>query len=431
MEATAFRLILDATIDCAKRSLQTMPDCTYRAYCSWILDADDPLRDRWLQLVGVNGLIRLTVGLLDGIVRGNEWERLAGYAASINVQQTYEVVSDNLAIGLAHPREGDDQFATRRALLRAFDGAMIERLKGSPRSAQQLLLPVEPMARRISAFEQSLSPDKHRALTDAFLCERAGVSREELEYSVWPSLIANVETTYDLARTTASCRMGEMVTQGLISRYEGVDSLLEEPRMTFSERLRASTGAIMVIPTLAYYVAVLAEMIRPSSGLSIAIDEGLLTSALHDAALQVRLLNDVGPRLLAQTDGERRVLMDSLKASAARSDARTLDALLFESLKEWAPLFTRIRKDVLHREFNLCVHDYSTDVADALPVFEEELACAAREYHRSRARLASSTSELDALLGDAAVGRLIRRFVEFHETLYMRDYDDPLGEYAV
>jgi hypothetical protein len=423
--------VLDATIECSTRSLEHMPAGAYRDYLSWVLSEDGPQRDEWLQLAGVTGLVRLTVSLLDGIVRDDEWEALAGYAAIINVQQMYEVVSDNLAIGLAHPKNGDDTFAVRRKLLSVFNGAMIERLRGSKAAAPELLEPVEALMRQVSTAEQSLSPDKHRALADAFLAERSGASRTELEHALWPSLLANIETTRDLSRATASCGVGELITQGLIARYAGVDRLLAEPTMSFPERLRASTDAIMVVPTLAYYVGVLAEIIRPTPSLASTIDDGLLFSAFHDAAVQVRLLNDIGPRLLVQADEERRTLVDSLRGTADRSSSPTLDALLIESLAEWGPLFTRIRKDVLHRELNLCVHDYTSRAADALSLFEEELAAASREYHVSRARLVAATRALDRQLGDEAIGSLIRRFVGFHEALYARDYDDPLGEYAV
>jgi hypothetical protein len=195
--------------------------------------------------------------------------------------------------------------------------------------------------------------------------------------------------------------------------------------------MNVSAGTIMVIPTLAYYIGVLGEIVRPIEGIDAIVDSGLLFDALYDAALLVRLLNDMGTRLLIQTHDERTALFDKLKAKAAKSNARTLDVLLMESLDQFAALFTRIRKDVLHREFNLCLHDYASPVMDALTLFEQEVGHVSQKYAEAQTRLKRNLHVISEVLNDHAVSELIGRFVKFHEVLYLHAYDEPLGEYAV
>src|SRR5260221_12345730 len=48
-------------------SLNKMPESAYRTYCNWILTQSN-LTEEWLQLVGMTGLTRLTLGLLDGLL---------------------------------------------------------------------------------------------------------------------------------------------------------------------------------------------------------------------------------------------------------------------------------------------------------------------------------------------------------------------------
>src|SRR5204862_42290 len=127
---------------------------------------------------------------------------------------------------------------------------------------------------QISAFEQSLSRDKHRTLTMAFMTDYKRDCLHELEYSVQPSLLANVETTLELVTAAEGMHVQPMVVDGLIGRYQGVLDLIEQPKITRQRRIEASVDAIMVIPTLAYYAGVLAEKVRPLPDFPTVVENG-------------------------------------------------------------------------------------------------------------------------------------------------------------
>src|SRR5688500_13952142 len=73
----------------------------------------------WTQLMGLSQLATLTTGLLDQFVSPQLWPALLHYAATLNTYLTYEVVSDNLALGCAHIHLAPS--AGHLALLRGFN----------------------------------------------------------------------------------------------------------------------------------------------------------------------------------------------------------------------------------------------------------------------------------------------------------------------
>jgi len=210
-----------------------------------------------------------------------------------------------------------------------------------------------------------------------------------------------------------------------------VSKLLDEPEMPLDDRLSTSAHTIMVIPTIAYYVGALAEVVKPCRGFDSLVTDGTLYEALYDAALLVRLLNDVGTNLLRQPEPERAELFRVLRRRAERKPEGSLYDLLRGSLEEYKSLFTRIRKDVLMREFNVCMTDAALPALEALPGFESNLVEVKRVYAERKTGLARRLASITERLRDPTVSRVVDRFVGFHETLYTRAYDDPFGEYAV
>ena len=427
------RHILTTTIAHTTASLREyLSPGTLRDYYLWGLDPECPYRDQFLQITGISQLVKMTVMLLDGLLDDREWERLAPYCAFMNSYQILEIVSDNLAIGLARPIPHDTTITERRTLLRMFNQAMIDRLRGDKRPAQEVLADLRSPAQRISLFAQSLAPHEQRQLAEEYARGHGG-DLAAIEHGVWPLLVANMETCTALATLVDDCLAGPLVRDGLIRRYNGVNQLLDSQAMPLDRRVEIGTDTILVVPTLAYYVAVLAEIIRPQSALANLIADGTLGRALHDAALIVRLLNDLGTALLTLGPTERAELVSDL---GLRYDADPAGpATVLDVLLRAAPqttLLTRLEKDIVFGEFNIGLHallDHS--VPKALAIFGEHLDWLGQLFGAHLTRLTGELQTIGARLEDGFISEMISRFVRFHTLLYSQPHATHAGEYAV
>lgn len=428
-----FKFAYDQNVKGVRASLDHMPASGYKAYCQWVLDSP-ALADRWLQLMGIESLIRLTGGLLDGLLTDAEWMQLVHYSVPINISQMYEVVSDNLAIGLGVRREGDLTFATRSQLVYTFNQATIERLRGRDRqSVHEHLNTLLPLMRKISTFEQSLSPEKHRQLASEFVREQLGSNIVELEYALHPLLIGNLETCIDLTKVLEGTASHKLLIDGLIRRYQGVNDLLERSALSFDELLDISTNTIMVVPTLAYYAGVLAEKVQPLRPYPLLLGDGTALRAFEDAALLVRLLNDMGTLLLEHDPAERRTFIRSLHKLNKLERFPTFDQLMLAVTGAQGILLTRIRKDVQFGEFNTAMYPVRamSDVTFAIDLFAEQLEKLALVYQQRLARLTQTCAEMTQRLNSPLVSDLVLRFVHFHRKIYSRSFETAQGEYAV
>jgi len=428
-----FEEILHPTLSALDDSLlRHMPACGYRDYCRWALSARNPAREQWLRLMGISQLVRLTAELLRGTT-DQGWEHLVQSTLPMNVYQIYEIITDNVAIGLATaPR--DATHSLQRGVLLGFNSAMIQRLDGNRQAAADLLDSIREDAGRISAFEQSLSPARHRAAALAYLAQAAGVTLEDLERSLWPSLVANVEACAQLAARMDPRKVGPALRRSLINRYQGVSLLADDPSMTFSRMVRVGVDTILVEATLIYYVGVLAEEIYSYPQFGGAVADGTVTEALYHAAMALRLLNDAGTSLLARADEQRTAFVQVLEDTFARdrTACSRMAALLQASAGSAGPAMTRIHKDLVHGELNLVIHGlHDMHPQQGIPVLARRLAHLSRLYAETKDLLQAHLDSMSRHLGDDTIGKLIHRFVVFHENLYAHQYHEEAGEYAI
>jgi len=416
-------------------SLQThMPPSPYRDMFSWAISPQSPVQQTWLQAMGVFQLIKLTETLLDGLVNDSEWEHLLPYAARLNAYLTYEVVSDNLAIGLAHYMPEDQTHELRREILRVFNRAMIARLRGDPRPAAELLSPLRAITRPISVFQQSLNRDTQISCAQAYLKYHAnGLTLDDLEYQAWPALVANIEACASLVQAMDAFHCGPVFKDGLIARYQAVNHLLEQDHLTREQMAQIGADSILVMPVLVYYTAVLGEILRPRRGLRSLAENGALAGVMRDAALLVRLLNDLGTPLVMLSPTEQEVLVDMLIVyyQTNPSDMRTLSDVLI-GIDDMS-LLTRIRKDLEFNEFNVAL--YGTldiqPVPKAIKAFGRNLVYFTQLYHHRYACLREDLDAISRALNDDRIGALALRFVGFHEYLYNSPFNTTVGEYAI
>jgi hypothetical protein len=429
-----YRRMLEATVEGLRKSLyQHMPASPQRDYLTWGISPQNPDQQDFLQTIGLLQLVKLTATLLDGLVDGYLWDQLTDYTIYMNVYQIYEIVSDNLAIGLGRPAR-DAKTQSQRAVLAGFNNAMIEQLRGTLTPTDQMIEPLQAYTGTISCFGQSLIRDKHLKCAQPFLAQNPDVLLSDLEYGMWPVLVANIQSCLDLADVMEIYQTGGLIREGLVNRYWAVNRTLEARNAPQLELAAIGAHSILVWPTVGYYAAVLGEILNPNDRYSRIIEDGTLAEALYKAALLVRLLNDVGTGLLQQAAEQRQRLLDELSASYERN-GETLNtiSLLLLSNTDMPERLTRIHKDLFHGEFNVALHTVRQmrSVPDAIRVFGETLEYFSWLYAQEQTRLEELLATIAERTCDHRISALIGRFVYFHEELYSHRYTAAVGEYAI
>ncbi|MEV8022132.1 hypothetical protein AB0O76_38640 [Streptomyces sp. NPDC086554] len=420
---------LQATIRAYRSSLDYLPDGPYRRYCAWLLDQPHYAR-RWLRLIALEELVRMTGALLDNLpLDRSEVNSLTDHGTLMSVHQIYEVVSDNLAAGLSGSTVRD----AREDLLRSFNSAAMDSLRlMNPSPARDRLGEWEAMARDVSAFRCSNNEAEHRALATAYVAAHPEDEPQPLEFSVAASLLANIESGLAMAAVVRDLATWNVFANGLIRRYSAVQRLITERPTDEAELIATGTDSIMVVSTLSYYTGLINEVVCPLPGYAQVLDDGSLERLLTDAALLVRLVNDVGTRLLEQAPDDRRLLLSRLRAQGAASHGADLSAVLWKAQAEEGALLTRLKKDVGFGEFNVCLDGIRhLPAAEALPLFETRLDDVTTLYRRTLASLDAGAAELQTRLGTALVGAPALCFVGFHQELYRKTFDAQMGDYAV
>jgi hypothetical protein len=417
------------TLSALRESLrQQMPAGPMRDYFLWGLDPSQPGHRAFVQATGVGQLIRLYAALTHELVDEEAAPKVGELLARIGVYHTYEIVSDNIGIGLfrsptrgatGNPLDDEPAIAARRQLVRSFNTAMTERLRGGSRTGAVLLSAERRRAARVSMVEHSLAGPTHRRLTAA-LAGHPG----EVEWDLWPVLVANIEAGVRVAATVADTPLGPLVRDGLTERYKGVSRTLSTRHLSRTELAAVGAHTVLVAPTLGYCLAVITHLTEPASGLDAVVADGTLTETLYDAALLSRLLNDAGTELMQLDRAGRHEAVNQLRRESA--DGELAAALT-------GPRFTRLAKDLAHGEFNICLYAArrAPSGAAALDALESDLQYFGELYALHGELLRAALDRITARLGDPRPAALIRRFVRFHTDLYAHDYDDPAGEYAI
>jgi hypothetical protein len=332
------------------------------------------------------------------------------------------VVSDNLAIGCAAPRL--PAIGSRCTLLATFNTAVIARLTDTSHVRSDALWLAPSVMPRISLVDQSLTAAHLRAMLATFQRDHPKVIG--VEHDLWPLLIANGETAHRVAIAVQTDPFHDLVVSGLIARYAGVNRLLESRDVTWDERLITGRDTILVQPVLAYYAALLQTTMAPEP-----LEAHAIASALQQAAVLVRLLNDIGTPLLEMSDRDRAHQIQQLRCQAYQTHVTVLQDLLRDAVEP--AVWTRLLKDLQYGEWNFAIDAVpaSTPVAAQLDSLEQHLSQAARIYAITQETFGSSTTCLKhsgALAGQIAT--LTERFVQFHRALYQQLFTSTTGEYA-
>lgn len=426
--------ITKATIESVRSSLMRhMPISPQRNYYLWGISNENPYRDDFLQMIGVNQLINLSCQMIGDLIEPNDQQTVAQYCGRINAYFMYEIISDNLGNGLSSLCVIDDNASSRRDILQVFNHVMVTRLKGEHNNTAELMRPVENLTQSISSFAQSLNPRKHQACINAYLSHRPDITQQEIEYGVWPILVANIESCCELAEYMSHFQVGELLSQGFIERYQAVTRTLQvDHGLPLNELVRMGTHTVSVVPVLAYFAGVLTEIIRVEPKLHAIIQDGTLADALATSAVIVRLVNDVG-MLLTLSQNERKGVSTRLHQhyETHAIDISAIDSLLMSAPDEYSML-TRLQKDLLHGEHNICLHNlaYSNSVDEALTLLENNIASLSELFYRSQTHLHDLLASIDRRMTNRTLSNLIAGFVRFHEMIYAEPFNSNIGEYV-
>jgi hypothetical protein len=406
-----------------KHSLDTMPASSYRDYLDGLL-SQEPLNQEWVKLIALESLLEMTLKLFNGILEPEEIEAITPYIVMMNVYQVYEVVSDNLALGLTKADSEDE----RRHVLKAFNEIMVRRLLNMEVDYETHFRPYQDAFSRISTFEQSLSPHKHQRFATEYSAQNPCADMQAIEYSLYPQLLVNIEGARALVDSLAGSRSQELIRTSLIRRYRDSGVWLYGENFDFDELCYFGTGSILVVPTLAYYIAVIGEILRKTPNFRYIIEDNSLASALEMTALLVRLLNDIGSHLLISDNDTRKAVLRELAQKHQETGLEFSDLVLDLFVKS-PHIYTRLRKDIHFGEYNLLLAMLPKD--GAIHSFGKYLQSFVQRYDETYAQLQVVLQHINQRLGDSFVSIMIMRFIRFHELLYSNASNTPEGEYAI
>ena len=397
-----------------------MPAGAYRDFTIWACSPKNPRQREFLQATGALQLINMNTTLLSGLVDDDRWPQMLRYAGIMNAYQVLEVISGNLAIGLGNTTL-DDRGRLRRGLVSAVNRAMIETLTpGRPQPAVLLLAgPARAAARQTSGFDHSLAPDKLAGIATEYALSLVADGKDappltELEFGVWPALVANVETCREIVDQMEGTATASLLRQGLMDRYRAIDRTLFAEHLSRLELASLGTQTILIAPTLAFVLGALVERVHPVDGYPQIVASGWINDVLADAALLIRLQNDVGTRLLRMPPVQQAA---ALNAVTGRDGESGLELLRHQGHD---PVFTRLHKDLENGESNLALW-HARRAAGHKEIWlalAESIAYYAALYAQHRARLLTGLAELEERLGDRRASTVIERVVLFHERMY-------------
>src|SRR4030095_6123092 len=89
--------IAKATVENVRSSLMRhMPASPLRDYYLWGISKENPHREDFLQMVGVNQLVNLSERMIGDLIALENRQTIAQYCGRINAYFLYEIMSDNL-----------------------------------------------------------------------------------------------------------------------------------------------------------------------------------------------------------------------------------------------------------------------------------------------------------------------------------------------
>jgi len=426
------RAVEQANLEGLRKSIEYMPEGRYKHFNRWLLARPD-FAENWAQLLGLRGTARMTDEVLEDLLSESQLEQMVELCVPMTMMLTYEVASDNVAIGLANHLSSDKTLPKRIELLTGFGEVMIRKLRGETTPTAILMQPYRELIEQISSFSQSLSEHKYHHLLQAYLEDYPDADTTAIEYSLYEILIANIDCGVDVINILNGYQMQDFIREWLIRRYEAQTFLVNNRQMSQERLIRASIDAIMVVPTMAYYVAHFVERVAPNPAYCELLENGTLLAALEKTALLVRILNDLGTDVVEQSDEAHAAWIAELRQVQAEENYGSFIELMMEFIPNKGVSFTRLKKDVVFGEYNLALHfpRLESNVEQAIDMFYQQLCYVSQVYRENWAELRQLASLIEEKLGTPMVSKLLLRFVQYHQHFYRNSFEGSDGEYGI
>lgn len=427
------KVLNDTSEFLALSALHYMQDIPFRDYYVWALSPHNEQQEVWHQLIGVRQTVLLTIKLMGDMLTDEQWDTFSKRVAPVNAYLIYEYFSDALALGIGREPLHEQGDILRHRLLHNFNEAASAYLQDKTRSTEQYLNSLEPLSKAVSIFKQSLSPHKHQAVARDYLVDHLSVHMNEIEYSTFSLLLANLQMCVDVVSRTEGQAMSEMIRQGLLDRYQSSNQLLYDTHDSLGNMLVSSAHATMAIPIIGYYIQSMVSTMGLDEPFTAIVEDGTLHEALCTLSVLIRLLNDIGTPLIVQTDEERTEFIAQLQHKQRRlKNIRSMSEFLDQISEDHETLLTRIIKDLRHNEANLALHniDEYDSVQDSIAHFGEQLENWSLFYQTQVSQLKQLMGMISQQMQDKSVSQLLWRCLKFNEQLYSHAYTVADGEFT-
>lgn len=398
--------------------LQRLPPSQYTDFCRWILQPTNPALTTFLHLSSLTQMGSLFTYLYGSATADRDrWDHLCAEFSSLLLYQRYEVISDNLAMGLALTD------APHAPVVAAFNRMIIAVLTDT---APIDLRALQQITATVPWLDQHLAAEQYRAMVDTF--------NPDAQLEAWVPLSANILACRDMLAQIQHPVANARIRQGIRDRYEAMHTLCTTSAPhTLDDLIRLQTATMLVIPTLDYCVNLYGQIYRddPTEQATIATHPQL-HALIADACFLVRCLNDCGPSLMLADPATIAQSYQALEQATPPHPAESWLPWFLRASDGHAP-FYRLHKDVTFREFNLLFAHLTAD--EAIPTAIAQLItntqAVAQRYQATLQRFLQTSAVLaDQPLLTIPVG-IITRMVSFHQQLYANHYGDLTGDYAV
>lgn len=415
---------------------KSLPQGVVKNFMLWMLDNNNPSQESYLRMLGVAGSVELELKLLENILEPSIIKEMAYYISILNAYFGFETLSDNLGVGLSPIRQRKTltQQAQKEVLLK-FNKIMIKKIKGFPKKSANLLADSENLIKKISVNKTTLSPEQMHNFCKKYCEYNHNVDSSKLEYSFLSILILNIETCLQLLNSLQKNPIYWLLKDSVIGRYAAVNRIvIASSSLSLKKLAELGLKSILTIPTLAYCVGALEE-VKPNKAFKKVIESGLVHDCMADAALLTRLLNDIGTHLLEMHHEERNHCYQQYKnyLGTHNDDSIFSYLLRLSKRKEFMVSLTRIRKDLKHGEFNICLDKLQHDkpLTESFVQFCKTIDYYAKLYQKHYQTMLKNLSELSDRLNDEYASKIIYNFVYFHQIKYSQAFDSMEGDYAI
>ncbi len=408
---------------------QYLPASSYKDFSRWGIDEQNIYRSEYLQMSSLTQMCTMFSYLYHSATHDHlKWEQLCQSFGKILVYQIYEVISDNISMGLGLAI--NDDYHKKSQLVRYFNTAMIESLNSSiiVLDNQQ----IKALSHDLSLVEQHISLTRNQDLYEKYLNYTNPQSTNQPLPELWIALYANIASCLDFINQIQHPYAKQLIKQGVIKRYAAINRLLNAEYSSIAELISLQIDTMLVMPTLEYCINLWSEVYLDDQNLRNELAENpRLRQYIATATLLVRLLNDVGSILLQLNNQQIAQHFSQLLLESPPYE--------HEAWYNWFnrvadhPMFFRLHKDVAFQEVNILLYaiNPTLEVSSVIDQMIHNTQHVAQLYQATMAHFEQQFFILNQTPYYRTPLEIVQRIVTFHQALYANDYTRPEGEYAV